>query len=371
MAGGASERMRSSHGPTHKALVEVLGVPMLERHILRLLASGCRDIIVAHSEKESAIATYLNARGHALAAARGAILQSIQESQPLGTIGVAGQLNCHSDALLVINVDNLTTLDLNALVRHHRHRGAPLTIATHPESFRMPFGEVIIQDGDIDAYIEKPLQAFQVSSGLYVLSPKARALLTKSCRTDIPELLTLLHERGEQIAAFQHHAPWIDINDAAALSQAERLIMSDLPAFEHWTCEPDTKRTALLLHGSQGILLERRPAAVDSSPTGWSLPWRSDSRDDGAPHNQAARRCNMAPTWPRLCPEFLTTFDELDMSCGQLIRYDVFAAAVDGVTPGSEMARERRWFSPEHLRSEDAWSPVVGRALAALRSSVS
>ncbi len=44
MAGGASERMRASHGSAHKALVEVLGVPMLEQNLSALLAFGYRDI---------------------------------------------------------------------------------------------------------------------------------------------------------------------------------------------------------------------------------------------------------------------------------------------------------------------------------------
>ena len=40
MAGGCSLRMRASLGGRHKAMVEVLGVSMLERNIMALLAHG-------------------------------------------------------------------------------------------------------------------------------------------------------------------------------------------------------------------------------------------------------------------------------------------------------------------------------------------
>ncbi len=49
MAGGRSERMRSTAGQTHKALISVLGVPMIERNLLALFAQGFRNVIVAVS----------------------------------------------------------------------------------------------------------------------------------------------------------------------------------------------------------------------------------------------------------------------------------------------------------------------------------
>jgi len=224
MAGGRSERMRSSGSQIHKALINVLGVPMIERNLLALFAHGFRDTIVAVNSRERDLLDYLNGRATNLARTRGATLRCYIEVAPLGTIGAAGSALCNSDPLLVVNVDNLTTLDLSAFVANHVKQSADLSIATHVELFTIPFGEVIVQDGLVTEYREKPTIPIRLSSGTYVLSQGARALIAKDCRTDLPSLFALLRSRGKRIVSYEHSAPWVDINDAVSINKAENLI---------------------------------------------------------------------------------------------------------------------------------------------------
>jgi NDP-sugar pyrophosphorylase family protein len=224
MAGGRSERMRSTTGPTHKALMSVLSVPMMERNLLALFAQGFRDVIVAANSQEHDILDYVNGRATRLADGCGASLRCCIERYPLGTIGAAGTVQCDSDPLLVVNVDNLTTLDLRAFVDHHVKEQAALSIATHVELFPIPFGEVLVRDGLVAEYREKPTISIRLSSGTYVLSRGARACIAKDCRMDVPGLFALLRERGERIVSYGHSAPWIDVNDAASLERAEKLL---------------------------------------------------------------------------------------------------------------------------------------------------
>jgi NDP-mannose synthase len=232
MAGGRSERMRLTTGRTHKALVRVLGVPMIERNLLALLAQGFRSLVVAVNPQEREIVEYVRERGSNLAKLQGASLRCYEEEVPLGTIGAAGDLECRSEPLLVVNVDNLSTLDLNGFVKHHRQVAAALSIATHFEPFRIPFGEVVVHNGLITEYREKPTFSVHLSSGTYVLSEGARSYIPKKRRTDIPSLFALLRERGERIVSFEHNAPWIDVNDGASLEKAEQLILQNLKEFE-------------------------------------------------------------------------------------------------------------------------------------------
>lgn len=231
MAGGRSERMRATAGQIHKALVPVLGISMLERNLLSLLGHGFLDIVVAVSAKEPEIIDYIKERRVALVRSHGVSLRCYEEETPLGTIGVAAALDCHSEPLLVVNVDNLTALDLRALVNHHRVTGASLTIATHVESFRVPFGQVVVKDGEVTEYREKPTFEVLLSSGTYVASSAARSLIPRNRRTDLPELFLMLREQGQTIVSFMHDAPWIDVNDAAALVRAEELIKNNRPLF--------------------------------------------------------------------------------------------------------------------------------------------
>ena len=237
MAGGRSERMRSTAGQTHKALIRVLGVPMIERNLLALFAQGFRDIVVAVSSRERDVLDYVNGRATKLAYGCGATLRCYEEATPLGTIGAAGSVSCDSDSLLVVNVDNLTTLDLRAFVDHHAKQRAALSIATHIEFFPIPFGEVVLQGGLVTEYREKPTISIRLSSGTYVLSQGARSFLAKDRRTDLPSLFALLRARGERIVSYEHSEPWIDVNDAASLDKAESLIVQHASEFRRLLSE--------------------------------------------------------------------------------------------------------------------------------------
>lgn len=224
MAGGRSVRMRKRGDPTHKALVCLDGIPMAERSLATLIAHGFRSVGISVSERESDVLRFARGRLSALAASTGASLHCIVEAEPLGTIGAVGRIVMATDALLVVNVDNVTALDLRQLVEGHRSSGAAMTIAAHWEPFPMPFGELEIRDGAVRAYREKPTHHICVSSGTYVLSADAVRAIKPNERIGVPELFERLRARSLLVAAHQHKAAWIDVNDAAALARAERLV---------------------------------------------------------------------------------------------------------------------------------------------------
>jgi NDP-sugar pyrophosphorylase family protein len=224
MAGGRGERMRASGTATPKPMVLVGGLTLLERNLLALLASGIGDIVVATPAHEPEITDFVQARCGSLVSARGGELRVYEERQPLGNIGAAAEVECRGPELLVVFADNLTALDLTALVRHHRQAGAALTAAVHYEPFRIPFGEVAVRDGMVVAYTEKPEHRVLVSSGVLALGPAAVARIPRGRPTGISALANRLLDEGERIAAFPHEAPWIDVNDSGAAERAARLL---------------------------------------------------------------------------------------------------------------------------------------------------
>jgi NDP-sugar pyrophosphorylase family protein len=169
----------------------------------------------------------------------GGDLSLFEETQPLGNIGAAGEIEVTGDDLLVVYADNLTSLDLNALVDHHHRSGAAFTSAVHFESFRIPFGEVEVRDGMIVAYLEKPERRILVSSGLFVLNARAITYLQRGQPTAVSVLANRLLAAGEKLAAFPHDAPWIDVNDVSAIGQAEQLLAGHAEAFEPQQSPPD------------------------------------------------------------------------------------------------------------------------------------
>jgi NDP-mannose synthase len=236
MAGGRSSRMRATGGPIHKALVPVLGVPMLERNICALFGRGFDDVTVAYAADELAIEDFVAGRGAALADLCGARLEPFCERHPLGTIGAARHLAGRADDVLVVNVDNLTSMDLRALVAAHLESKAAMTVASHVEPFAIPFGALTLDAGRVVEYREKPVQPVRVSSGTYVLGRRALDAITPDRETSIPELVTMLLGSGETIHAYVHDAAWIDVNDAAGVVRAEELLRNHAADFRE--CMP-------------------------------------------------------------------------------------------------------------------------------------
>ena len=233
MAGGKSTRMRSTGDQCHKALRTVLGVSLLERNLSHALAAGFRDIFVAVSSHEPSIHAFLSSRGQELATRNQAAISALVEKEPLGTIGIAQRLGALACDIVVLNVDNLTTLNLTAFVAHHQTNKAAMTIATHFQGFQVPLGEVVCDNGRITAYLEKPVHPVRISSGAYVLASRTCNWIENGRRVDIPQLIPMLHAKGESVAAFEHDSLWIDINDADALQRAETLVAEHRQEFSY------------------------------------------------------------------------------------------------------------------------------------------
>ncbi len=223
--------MRAGGDSTHKALVVLAGDTLAARSVRALLARGFRSIAVTVSAAEAALLAHVRADLVPLARAAGGELRCLVEESPLGTIGaVRSVLPDAADALLVTNVDNVTALDLTALVAHHRRFGAALTIASHVERFPVPFGVLDVREGRVEQYAEKPEHRVRVSSGTYVLSHAAIRAIEPGEPLGAPELCERVRALGYTVAAFEHDAAWIDVNDGAALERARALVGSTAPA---------------------------------------------------------------------------------------------------------------------------------------------
>ncbi|MBV8550401.1 MAG: NTP transferase domain-containing protein [Acidobacteriaceae bacterium] len=224
MAGGRSQRMRSGGCKTHKALREIGGRSLIERNLDTLCCSGLRHVWVAVSTDEHELRFWVDTTGKAIASRSGARLEVLVEALPLGTIGSARCLADIAENIVVVNVDNLTGLDLTKFVAFHIGMNAALSIATHDELFRIPFGRVNTVGERVTEYHEKPNIPVTISSGTYVLHRRAMLMIPESARTDIPVLVQTLLEANEIVASYRHDAWWVDVNDELALARAEAVL---------------------------------------------------------------------------------------------------------------------------------------------------
>lgn len=345
MAGGRSRRMRATRGPEHKTLLDVVGVPVLERNLGYLLAAGFRDLVVVAGAAEAALIEFVDGRLAALAAARGAELTLHVEQRPLGTIGVCGELARGEADLFVMAADNLTSLDPQRLVRHHRESGAALSLATHAHRIRVPYGEVEIRDGRVRRYLEKPTIEVPVCSALYVLSGDTAASIGRDRSLDAPALVERLLGDGRAVAAMEHDAHWIDVNDASTLAAAEQMIRDHPGAFECWQGAPDVEVVAWAARREGHVATRRHADDAPYYPSQLNLP------------SEVIERGWSAPPETRL----IACFDDLDVLRRRVIRHRVVAA------PRADLPGEIEWTPLERLTAAEDVAPPLVRAAAYLR----
>src|SRR5439155_4486182 len=159
------------------------------------------EIVVSVSSNATDVAAHAMRRGAQLAGAAGIPLSLLREDHPLGNIGCAGRLAGRAEAVIVVYVDNLTTLDLRALLLHHFEQGAAMTIATHTEAFRLPYGRTVVQDGEVVDYVEKPGIDVVICSGLAVLGEAALELLADARPTGMVDLFHMVRGAGHRVGA--------------------------------------------------------------------------------------------------------------------------------------------------------------------------
>ena len=121
----------------------------------------------------------------------GVRIRYVAEPEPLGTAGAirfaADQLGDElDDRFLALNGDVLTDLDLTALLRRHRERRAPPTIAlTRSRTPRPTAWSAPADGGEVLEFLEKTGEAVpgEINAGMYVLERSVLDLIPPGRRS--------------------------------------------------------------------------------------------------------------------------------------------------------------------------------------------
>lgn len=329
-AGGAGTRMSAA---VPKPLVEVLGVPLVERNLLRALGAGARRVVLVSGAAGEALRTWAADRAAPLCTSLGAEFECRTEAEPRGTIACLGELPATDAPVMMLYADNLTALDLSAFDAAHERSGADVTLAVHEASFDLPFGRVDCDGDRVRAYTEKPRLPVPIASGAYILSPAARAALPAQGRCDAPELVRARLASGAAVQAFHHAAAWIDVNDPPALLRAAALIAS-APELERFVERPAVEVCGAVLTLEGAVLLEHRPAHARLMPDTWDTPGGKVEPGE-TPQACITRELSEELGLDGLSLRRLATFDDLDPG-GTFVRHHVVHAPLSCVPTARE-----------------------------------
>jgi NDP-sugar pyrophosphorylase family protein len=227
LAAGLGTRLRPLTYRTPKALVEVAGVPVLDRVVGRVLELGVDRLVVNVSPHADRIRRHIEERnGWGVE-----VLVSEEPDGPLETGGgilKAAHLFRRNGPILVHNADILTDLDLAGLVRGHDD-GALATLAVRPaESDRyLLFDDVGLVGFAYDGEQRRARDAAGAERrydflGVQVLSPRLLDLFEETGKFSIFTPYMRLTRAGERIRPHDAGAVrWTDIGTHEELARAQ------------------------------------------------------------------------------------------------------------------------------------------------------
>lgn len=215
LVGGEGTRLRPLTWTVPKPMVPILNRPFLEWMIGHLRGHGIDDIILGLCYLPDRIRDYFGEGER-----HGVRLTYVREETPLGTAGAVQNVADHLDRarpFFVFNGDVFSDIDLSAMLRFHRERGAVATISLTPVPDPSAFGVVDHErDGRVRRFIEKPPPGTAptnlINAGTYVLEPTVLDFIPRGQhymfeRGVFPGLL----DAGKPVYSWADNSYWVDI----------------------------------------------------------------------------------------------------------------------------------------------------------------
>ncbi len=207
MAGGLGKRLQPLTESCPKPLLKVGSKPVLETVLESFIEQGFRHFYIAVNYKAEMIIQHFGDGSQ-----WDVEIKYLYERQQLGTAGALSLLPSQPDhPLLLMNGDILTKINFGQLLDFHQKNLTSATICIKEQYSQIPYGVVTIQQNRLQQIDEKPLQHFFINAGLYVLNPEIIDLIPSNTYFDIPELISILMLKGQEIAVFPIREYWIDI----------------------------------------------------------------------------------------------------------------------------------------------------------------
>ena len=225
MAGGLGTRLQPLTNECPKPLLVVGRKPILETILESFAEQGFRRIFLSVNHKAEMIRNHFGTGSQ-----WGVQVEYLHENIRLGTAGALTLLPERPTApIIVMNGDLLTRINFDNLLKFHATQGALATMAVREYDLQVPYGVVRLNDVQIKAIEEKPVQRFFVNAGIYALSPEALDHLPTKTLSDMPALFERLIAAGKNTVAYLMREYWLDIGRLEELERAQREWSADIP----------------------------------------------------------------------------------------------------------------------------------------------
>ena len=246
LAAGKGTRVRPLTHDLPKAMIPILGKPVMEYLIEHLAAHDVRQLMINTSHQAERIEQYFG-DGRRFGVEIGYSFEGYLQDREivpfaLGSAGGMRRIQDFSgffdDTTVVVCGDALIDLDIRAAVAEHRARGALASVVTREVPWQevSSYGVVVAdREGRIRSFQEKPAQhearSNWISTGIYIFEPAVLDLIPSNEIYDIgSQLFPRLVELNVPFYALRRDFHWIDIGRVADYWQAiQRVMRHEIP----------------------------------------------------------------------------------------------------------------------------------------------
>lgn len=220
LAAGVGSRLDPLTRNVPKPMVPIINQPVMEHIVHLLVRHGFNEIYCNTHYLGDQIENYFH-DGNSL----GAQTKFNREDELMGTAGgvkrVAEETDFFSgdETFLVIGGDDLTGVDLGAMLKFHKAKKSMATLALTTVTDPSQFGVVVLEEGGkISRFVEKPKPGTApsnlVNMGVYLFEPQILDLIPSGKFYDFgKELFPFLLEQKEPFYGYTTNDYWRDVGN--------------------------------------------------------------------------------------------------------------------------------------------------------------
>lgn len=218
LAGGTGGRLAPFVDKVPKALVEVNGIPIIDRIVAQFRAQGCDEFWVTTRYLAETLEEHFETDAQVRLVSDG------------GHLGSAAPLRAVRDLVrtpfILSNCDVPVGADYESLDRAHASGGDAMTLVCHRHRRVIPAGALLVAEGgSFEGFAPRKEMDELIYSGVSIIGADAMDLLGDEGSLNLTDLVLRCHRAGLRVGVYEMgEGAWYDIGDFGAFARMSKAL---------------------------------------------------------------------------------------------------------------------------------------------------
>ena len=223
LAGGKGTRFNPFSFVIPKPLMPINQNPIILYLVKSFRKFNFKNFLISTGYQSELIKAYLG-NGKKF----GVKIKYYNENIPLGTAGPLFHMRKDikiNEYFFLINGDVYTEINFQNMLNFAKKGNYDVVVGYIKKEFKNNFGVLNIKNNNIESIIEKPVEKYNVSSGIYVIkNSKNLKIIPKNKFFTVPELISKFLSKKLKAGAYEVNKYWMGIENMEDLVKVENRI---------------------------------------------------------------------------------------------------------------------------------------------------